>query len=185
MVNAAETTNDSDRRERPRDAAAHQGILGASKLNPFGDLHTLQHLSARLARSLRGVFEPILRQEIRCWAEPAGRPAFRRLSCRTPRPADRVVADGDGARRRTGIDRPRRKIRSRTARPVLRWQRQRPRHVADRILPRSRGSRRPARPDDRRTTRRLVGARSHGSRSRRAMSRPTRPRSAASMPTKR
>jgi flagellar motor switch protein FliM len=44
--------------------------IGAPKLNPFGDLHTVQHLSARLARSLRGVFEPVLRRELRTWAEP-------------------------------------------------------------------------------------------------------------------
>src|SRR3546814_16804147 len=30
----------------------------------------MQHLSARLARSLRGVFEPLLRAETRVWAEP-------------------------------------------------------------------------------------------------------------------
>ncbi len=35
--------------------------LGAVKLNPFGDLHTLQHVSARLARSLRPIWEPLLR----------------------------------------------------------------------------------------------------------------------------
>lgn len=46
------------------------GGLGQAKLNPFGDLHTLQHLSARLARGLRGVFEPLLREEVRAWAEP-------------------------------------------------------------------------------------------------------------------
>jgi flagellar motor switch protein FliM len=44
--------------------------MGAVNLNPFGDLHTLQHLSARLARGMRGVFEPLLRKEIRTWAEP-------------------------------------------------------------------------------------------------------------------
>ena len=70
MVNAPETTIPSERRERTRDGATHQGVLGATKLNPFGDLHMLQHLSARLARSLRGVFEPILHHEVRCWAEP-------------------------------------------------------------------------------------------------------------------
>jgi flagellar motor switch protein FliM len=69
MVNTAETTN-SDRRARKRTPASHAGGLGATKLNPFGDLHTLQHLSARLARSLRSVFEPILRKEVRAWAEP-------------------------------------------------------------------------------------------------------------------
>ena len=45
-------------------------MLGATKLNPFGDLHALQHLSARFARTLRGVFEPLLRQEVRTFAEP-------------------------------------------------------------------------------------------------------------------
>ena len=73
MVNAPATpaVNDrGERRERSRDTAAHEGMLGVAKLNPFGDLHTLQHLSARLARSLRGVFEPLVRQEVRCWAEP-------------------------------------------------------------------------------------------------------------------
>ena len=70
MVNGPSTTTASDRRERTRPPAAHQGVLGPAKLNPFGDLHTLQHLSVRLARSLRGVFEPLLHQEVRCWAEP-------------------------------------------------------------------------------------------------------------------
>jgi flagellar motor switch protein FliM len=65
MVNA-EATN-GERRQRER-AAAH--VLGATQLNPFGDLHTLQHLSARLARTLKTVWEPLLRQEVRSWAEP-------------------------------------------------------------------------------------------------------------------
>jgi len=69
MVNTEATTN-SDRRARNRKPASHAGGLGTTKLNPFGDLHTLQHLSARLARSLRGVFEPMLRCEVRAWAEP-------------------------------------------------------------------------------------------------------------------
>ena len=58
-----------DRRERPRRAAQH-ATLGAANLNPFGDLHTVQHLSARLARGIRSVFEPLLRKEVRAWAEP-------------------------------------------------------------------------------------------------------------------
>jgi flagellar motor switch protein FliM len=69
MVNAA-STSAPDRRERPRPASVQPGGLGQAKLNPFGDLHTLQHLSARLARGLRGVFEPLLRKEVRAWAEP-------------------------------------------------------------------------------------------------------------------
>ena len=60
----------SERRERSRDGAAHALVMGGSNLNPFGDLHTLQHLSARFARSLRGVFEQLMRQECRTWAEP-------------------------------------------------------------------------------------------------------------------
>jgi flagellar motor switch protein FliM len=76
MVNAA-AKPPTDRRARPRggaasagDGAAHDGMLGQTKLNPFGDLHALQHLSARFARTLRGVFEPLLRAEIRTFAEP-------------------------------------------------------------------------------------------------------------------
>ncbi|WP_374944168.1 flagellar motor switch protein FliM [Sphingomonas sp.] len=76
MVNAAATLRPHDRRARPRggsDAiggASHDGMFGAAKLNPFGDLHALQHLSARFARTLRGVFEPLLRTEVRTFAEP-------------------------------------------------------------------------------------------------------------------
>ena len=69
MVNANSTTASTDRRERPRQLADH-ATLGVQNLNPFGDLHTLQHLSARLARGLRGVFEPLLRREVRAFAEP-------------------------------------------------------------------------------------------------------------------
>ncbi|MCC2980010.1 flagellar motor switch protein FliM [Sphingomonas sp. IC4-52] len=69
MVNAKPNLP-RERRERPRPQAVQTGGLGQAKLNPFGDLHTLQHLSARLARGLRGVFEPLLRQEVRAWAEP-------------------------------------------------------------------------------------------------------------------
>ncbi|WP_347094043.1 flagellar motor switch protein FliM [Sphingomonas parapaucimobilis] len=67
MVNAAPQV---ERRERGREQVADHGVLGTTKLNPFGDLHTMQHLSARLARSLRGLFESLLREELRCWAEP-------------------------------------------------------------------------------------------------------------------
>ncbi|WP_294057146.1 FliM/FliN family flagellar motor switch protein [Sphingomonas sp.] len=60
-----------DRRERPRVSAEHALALGgASSRNPFGDLVTLQHLSARLSKSLKPVFEGMLRRPLRCWAEP-------------------------------------------------------------------------------------------------------------------
>lgn len=70
MVNSSSSTVKVDRRDRPRASADGAFAFGAPKLNPFGDLHTVQHLSARLARSLRGVFEPVLRRELRTWAEP-------------------------------------------------------------------------------------------------------------------
>lgn len=72
MVNEASPTAASERRDRGRSRppAEHAAALGVANLNPFGDLHTLQHLSALLARSLRGVFEPLLRCEARIWAEP-------------------------------------------------------------------------------------------------------------------
>ena len=69
MVNTA-SPSDAGRCGAARGEPVNASGLGQAKLNPFGDLHTLQHLSARLARSLRGVFEPILRQELRTWAEP-------------------------------------------------------------------------------------------------------------------
>jgi len=51
-------------------SAEHAPALGAANLNPFGDLVTLQHLSARLAKSLKAVFEGVARHELRAWAEP-------------------------------------------------------------------------------------------------------------------
>ena len=73
MVNAETSSAKSERRERDRPrggGAAHVPGFGFANLNPFGDLHALQHLSARLARPMRGVFEPLLRAECRIWAEP-------------------------------------------------------------------------------------------------------------------
>ena len=76
MVNAPESTESppaaasADRRERARADMASSGLLGAPKLHPFGDLHALQHLSARAARGVRASFEAMLRSEVRAWAEP-------------------------------------------------------------------------------------------------------------------
>lgn len=70
MVNSPSDTATAERRERPRAGAEHAPALGTVNLNPFGDLVTLQHLSARLAKSLRAVFEGMLRKELRAWAEP-------------------------------------------------------------------------------------------------------------------
>lgn len=84
----------AERRGRARPGAAgpaaiHAAALGAANRNPLGDLHTLQHLSARLARSLRGVFEPLLRREVRVWAEPLSMGRF--ADYRAERP-DRLTA---------------------------------------------------------------------------------------------
>lgn len=70
MVNSSSSTVKTDRRERPRASVESAFAFGQPKLNPFGDLHSVQHLSARLARNLRGVFEPMLRRELRLWVEP-------------------------------------------------------------------------------------------------------------------
>lgn len=75
MVNGASesgtgTAADRRGRQRSRADAVHAESLGAQNLNPFGDLHTLQHLSALFARSVRSIFEPLLRRELRVWAEP-------------------------------------------------------------------------------------------------------------------
>lgn len=86
MVNGERA--EGNRRGRPR-ADATPSPLGQPKLNPFGDLHTLQHLSARLARSLKGVWEPLLRQEVRSWAEPLSVQRF--ADYRAERP-DRLTA---------------------------------------------------------------------------------------------
>ena len=73
MVNAPETAESPapERRASARaEAVAASGVLGAPKLHPFGDLHALQHLSARAARGVRATFEGLLRRECRAWAEP-------------------------------------------------------------------------------------------------------------------
>ena len=119
MVNAGETTIQGERRERLREGT-HAASLGVANLNPFGDLHTLQHLSTRIARSLRGVFEPILRTSVRSWVEPLVVQRF----------ADYTAERGSGltgwlplaiepgdARCAGGV---RRRLRRRDARPVLR-----------------------------------------------------------------
>jgi flagellar motor switch protein FliM len=70
MVNAPSDTGTAERRERPRASAEHAPALGSANLNPFGDLVTLQHLCARLAKALKPAFDGVLRADLRCWAEP-------------------------------------------------------------------------------------------------------------------
>lgn len=70
MVNSPSDLTTPERRERPRTGAEHAPALGTASLNPFGDLHSVQHLSARLAKALKGSFEPLAGEGTRCWAEP-------------------------------------------------------------------------------------------------------------------
>ena len=76
LLDSGFDTGVPERRERERadtpvgtaTLAGGSGVPG--KLHPFGDLHTLQHLSARAARGVRQVFEGYWRAETRAWAEP-------------------------------------------------------------------------------------------------------------------
>ncbi len=70
MVNSPSTVPEGSERSRRTAAASHAPSLGAANLNPFGDLRALEHLSARMARSLRQVFEPLLRKGVKSWSEP-------------------------------------------------------------------------------------------------------------------
>ncbi|MES2986716.1 MAG: FliM/FliN family flagellar motor switch protein [Pseudomonadota bacterium] len=70
MVNEPSEIAAADRRERPRVSAEHAPALGSANPNPFGDLVTLQHLSARLAKGLKPIFEDVTRKDLRAWAEP-------------------------------------------------------------------------------------------------------------------
>ena len=71
MVNTPATPDAGFDPGTPLSAAALGAGAGApAKLHPFGDLHTLQHLSARAARGVRQVFEGYWRAETRTWAEP-------------------------------------------------------------------------------------------------------------------
>src|ERR1044072_364347 len=70
MVNSPSDVAAPERRERPRTGADHAPAWGTANLNPLGHRTTLQHLSARLAKSLKTVFEGMMRRELRSWAEP-------------------------------------------------------------------------------------------------------------------
>ena len=69
MVNEASAKTrerrDRDRSGAPKDGVLHQGVLGGAKLNPFGDLHTLQHLSARFARGFSAFQGSVLSRRTR------------------------------------------------------------------------------------------------------------------------
>lgn len=50
--------------------AAPAHAFGGAKPNPLGDLQALQHLGQHLARSMKTVFEPLLRRQPKIAAEP-------------------------------------------------------------------------------------------------------------------
>lgn len=71
MVNTPTSSDAGFETGTPVGRAVLGGGTGApAKLHPFGDLHTLQHLSARAARGVRQVFDGYWRAETRAWAEP-------------------------------------------------------------------------------------------------------------------
>lgn len=70
MVNSPASPDAGFASGTPIGTAALGGGTAAGKLHPFGDLHALQHLSARAARGVRQAFEGYWRAETRTWAEP-------------------------------------------------------------------------------------------------------------------
>lgn len=53
-----------------RASAQHAPVLGSASANPLGDLQALGQVNQHLARSLRTLFEPLLRQAVKVAAEP-------------------------------------------------------------------------------------------------------------------
>jgi flagellar motor switch protein FliM len=53
-----------------RAPAAHAAALGAASSNPMGDLNALTLVNQRIARSLRALFEPMLRQPVKIAPDP-------------------------------------------------------------------------------------------------------------------
>jgi flagellar motor switch protein FliM len=53
-----------------RATAQHAPVLGSASANPLGDLQALGQVNQHLARALRTLFEPLLRQAVKVSAEP-------------------------------------------------------------------------------------------------------------------
>ena len=69
MVKAASTTPVQGAASG-RAPAQHASALGSAAANPLGDLQALAQVNQRLARLLRTLFEPLLRQAVKISAEP-------------------------------------------------------------------------------------------------------------------
>lgn len=68
VKNASTTLEQEPARGRPG-TAQHATALGSISANPLGDLQALGHVNQHLARSLRTLFEPLLRQAVKVTAE--------------------------------------------------------------------------------------------------------------------
>lgn len=68
MVNTHSPNGAAELADRPR--AEHASALGATQLNPFGDLISLQHLSVRLTKGLGAQIGSLCRREVAVQAEP-------------------------------------------------------------------------------------------------------------------
>lgn len=70
MAENASTSPDQGPAPGRRGSAQHAPVLGSASANPLGDLQALAHVNQHLARSLRTLFEPLLRQGVKVTAEP-------------------------------------------------------------------------------------------------------------------
>lgn len=70
MVRNASSSPETGSARGRRGAAQHATVLGSASGNPLGDLQALGLVNQRLIRSLRTLFEPLLRQGVKVTAEP-------------------------------------------------------------------------------------------------------------------
>jgi flagellar motor switch protein FliM len=70
MADNASTSPHAGLGARRRIPAQHAPVLGSASANPLGDLQALTLVNQHIARSLRTLFEPMLRQAVKVTAEP-------------------------------------------------------------------------------------------------------------------
>jgi flagellar motor switch protein FliM len=70
MVKNASTTLAGETGAKPRRTAQHAQALGSASASPMGDLQALGQVDQKLARSLKTLFEPLVRQGVKVAAEP-------------------------------------------------------------------------------------------------------------------
>lgn len=69
MVENASSPSETESASARREPARHATALGSASSNPLGDLQALAQVNQRLARGLRALFEPMLRQDVKVAAE--------------------------------------------------------------------------------------------------------------------